>query len=189
MAKLFSYVVEHDRGFAPNPFGNYCILAKCKYRKKPGKRRNIVELAEKGDWIVGTGGSGGESSGHGTLLYAMRVDEKITLAEYYNDERFQGRAGNTPDEAHRTDTYALITQHFFYFGKNAVSIETIPKEHLSHPLEKKGRGYRKDFCEEFIEGFSQWVESNYEIGVHGDPCGYQGRSCVQIRKKSNCGSC
>ena len=43
MAKLFSYVVDHDYGFAPNPFGGFCTLAKCKYGTT---KRNIVELAE-----------------------------------------------------------------------------------------------------------------------------------------------
>lgn len=31
MARLFSYVVEHDEGRSPNPFGSYCTLANCKF--------------------------------------------------------------------------------------------------------------------------------------------------------------
>lgn len=45
----FSYVVEHDYGLAPNPFGGYCSLAVC----KPGIRGN--ENLKIGDWIIGTG--------------------------------------------------------------------------------------------------------------------------------------
>lgn len=184
MPRFFSYVVDHDNGFAPNPFGGFCTLAKCKYRRKEGQRRNIVELAEVGDWIVGTGGVKNVSSGHGTLLYAMRVDEKLTLAEYYEDKRFRGRKGNTLDESHRTDTYALISQHFFYFGRNAICLAVIPKEHLSHSLEKKGPGFRSDFRMRFIEDFERWLENNYEIGIHGDPCGIVGKSSEQIRKRN-----
>ncbi|RLC82105.1 MAG: hypothetical protein DRJ03_19480 [Chloroflexi bacterium] len=184
MLRLFSYVVDHDYGFAPNPFGGFCTLAKCKYKKEGQRRRNIVELAKVGDWIIGTGGVKKESSGHRTLLYAMRVDEKLTLAEYYEDKRFRGRNGNTSDESHRTDTYALISQHFYYFGKNAISIDMIPKEHLSHSLEKKGPGFRSNFSAEFIEDFVRWLERNYEIGIHGDPCGYEVRSFTQVRKKN-----
>ena len=55
--KVFSYVVEHDNGLAPNPYFGYCTLCRCKFREKPGGHRNIVELAEKGDWIIGTGGA------------------------------------------------------------------------------------------------------------------------------------
>lgn len=184
MPRFFSYVVDHDNGFAPNPFGGFCTLAKCKYRRKEGQRRNIVELAKVGDWIIGTGGVKRESSGHGTLLYVMRVDEKLTLVEYYKDNRFQGRKGNTFDESHRTDTNALISQHFFYFGRNAINIEAIPKEHLSHSLEKKGPGFRSDFGMRFIEDFARWLEHNYETGIHGDPCDYGCKSSVQIRKRN-----
>lgn len=86
MPKLFSYVVDHDYGYAPCPFGDFCTLAKCKYgtiKCKSGTRRNIVELAEEGDWIAGTGGADlDKSAGHGKLIYVMRVDEKISLQEY-----------------------------------------------------------------------------------------------------------
>ncbi len=80
MPKLYSYVVDHDHGFAPCPFCGFCTLAKCKYGSK---KRNIVEMAEEGDWIAGTGGVDlCKSAGHGKLIYAMRVDEKIPLREY-----------------------------------------------------------------------------------------------------------
>lgn len=72
MPKLFACVVDHDLGFAPNPFGGICTLAKCKFG---GKKRNIIELAEVGDWIAGTGAADiRKSAGHGKLIYAMRVD-------------------------------------------------------------------------------------------------------------------
>src|SRR6516162_8198705 len=96
MPKLFSYVVDHDYGYAPCPFGDFCTLAKCKYgtiKCKSGTRRNIVELAEEGDWIAGTGGVDlDKSAGHGKLIYAMRVDEKISLREYC-----EGNEGNRID--------------------------------------------------------------------------------------------
>src|SRR6266566_24848 len=100
MPKLFSYVVDHDLGYAPNPFGGFCTLAKCKYgtvRSRNGSiRRNIVELAEEGDWIAGTGGVDlSKSAGHGKLIYAMRVDEIISLAEYC-----RGNIGNRIDAEH-----------------------------------------------------------------------------------------
>jgi hypothetical protein len=45
----------HSRpGYAPRPFGRYCTPAKCKYGS--GRFKNVVELAEEGDWIAGTGG-------------------------------------------------------------------------------------------------------------------------------------
>lgn len=93
-------------------------MAKCKYGSK---RRNIVELAEEGDWIAGTGRvDRGKSAGNGNLIYAMRVDEKIPLAEYC-----RGNKGNRIDAEPVIDVdgrFALISNHFFYFGRNAIDI-------------------------------------------------------------------
>src|SRR5437764_1227671 len=92
MPKMFSYVVEHDYGLSPNPSDGYCTLAFCKFKKKT--RRNIVEIAAVGDWVVGTGGKSSTSAGSGKLVYAMKVTEKKTLREYFLDPRFAVRAGN-----------------------------------------------------------------------------------------------
>jgi len=87
--KLYSYVVEHDTGYAPNPYFGLCTLCRCKYRKRPGNPSNIVELAKGGDWIVGTGGANKKkSAGNGKLVYAMKVDEKLTRLTYWNGRRF-----------------------------------------------------------------------------------------------------
>ena len=47
MPPLFSYVVAHDGGSAPNPFWGVCTLVIC----KPDIRR----VAQIDNWIVGTG--------------------------------------------------------------------------------------------------------------------------------------
>jgi hypothetical protein len=166
MPKLFSYVVEHDRGFAPNPFGGMCTLAKCKHRNN---KRNIVEMAEIGDWIAGTGGADlSKSAGHGKLIYAMRVDKKISLAEYCLD--YNGKRVDAEHEVMRDERRALISNHFYYFGRNAIDISEIPSKHLNHAFEKKGPGYRRDFSEEFVEDFASWLETTFRKGRHGDPC-------------------
>ena len=85
VVELYSYVVDHDTGFAPNPYGGLCTLCRCKFRKHRQGKRNIVELAKVGDWVIGTGGANKKkSAGHGKLIYAMRVDEKPTREKYYN---------------------------------------------------------------------------------------------------------
>jgi hypothetical protein len=166
MPKLFSYVVDHDYGFAPNPFGGFCTLAKCKYGSK---KRNIIEMADEGDWIAGTGGADlNESAGHGKLIYAMQVDERISLAEYC-----RGNIGYRIDAEHdiaEKGRSALISHRFFYFGRNAIEISEIPRKHLDHPFEKSGPGYRSDFSEEFVEEFAKWLKANFKAGVHGSPC-------------------
>ena len=90
MPTLFTYVVHHDFGLSPNPSGGYCTLTFCKFRRADGMP-NIVELAQVGDWIAGTGGKSKLSAGHDKLVYAMKVTEKMTLWEYFRDPRFRIR--------------------------------------------------------------------------------------------------
>lgn len=193
MTKLFSYVVDHDYGSAPNPFGGYCTLATCKYGSK-SKKRNIVEMAENGDWIVGTGGADlSKSAGHGKLIYAMRVDKIISLAEYC-----RGNSGNRIDAldaikyglVEEDGRLALISNHFFYFGRNAINISEIPKKHLRHPFEKKGPGYRCKFSVEFIKDFAEWLNAKFKVGIHGTPCKprseLKGLRCPSQVKRKRC---
>ncbi len=169
MRKLFSYVVDHDLGFAPNPFHGFCTLADCKFSSSG--RKNIVELANQRDWIAGTGGLNPLSAGHGRLIYVIRVAEKITLRDYWHDARFFGRADNLPGFASCATRFVLISKDFFYFGSNAIDTSSIPTKHLSHAFEKSGPGFRSDFSEGFISDFAEWLTKNYRAGVHGPPCG------------------
>lgn len=169
MARLFSYVVHHDHGYAPCPRHGYCSLAKCKF--SDGHRKNVVELAEVGDWIVGTGGADMKvSAGRGKIVYAMRVEEKLPFERYAQDRRFRGRpdADMLPLGTH--GEFALVSRHFFYFGRGAISIGDMPNRHLDHSFEKKGPGYRSDFTEEFIRDFADWLEGSFAPGAHGRPC-------------------
>ncbi len=186
MPKLYSYVVDHDHGFAPCPFGGFCTLAKCKYGSH---KRNIVEMADEGDWIAGTGGVKDESAGHGKLIYAMRVDEKIPLADYC--QHYNGRRIDAVPVKHMSDRYALLSYHYFYFGRNAIDISKIPRKHLNHRFEKRGPGYRCDFSEEFINDFAKWLENNFKVGVHGPPCDPHSEldmpKCPpRVRRKGHC---
>lgn len=79
-----AYVVEHDVGFAPNPFYGVCTLAACKPR--------IRGSADIRDWIVGIGSV--NDGTRGKLVYAMKVDEKLTFDEYWLDQRFQQKHPN-----------------------------------------------------------------------------------------------
>ncbi len=81
LQSLYSYVVRYDSGFAPNPYGGYCTLATC----KPGIRKT----AQIGDWLLGTGSSSQQVKRGGHIVYAMRVQEALPTADYWNDLRFQ----------------------------------------------------------------------------------------------------
>ncbi len=79
--KIFSYKMEHDYGLAPNPFGKYCTIAVC----KSGIRKN--KNIEVGDWVIGTGSIALDNLHH--LIYAMQVEEKLPIQDYWDDSRFE----------------------------------------------------------------------------------------------------
>jgi hypothetical protein len=163
---LFSYVVDHDTGFAPNPTGRYCTLVHCKF-SEGGRRKNIVERAEIGDWLLGTGGESRRSSGNGTIIYLMCVDEKLPFQQYLRDQRFKGRS-DCKDRG-TNNTYALVSRHFFYFGKNAIPISRLSKSLQSVAWEKKGPGYKSRFAEKEIRGLISWFERKHRPGWYGEP--------------------
>jgi len=75
MSKVYMYVVDRDFGFAPNPLHGFCTLATC----KPG----IRNTAKVGDWVIGMGG--GRLKATGRCIFAMRITEKITFNEYWQN--------------------------------------------------------------------------------------------------------
>lgn len=87
--RLFTYKLTHDTGFAPNPFHGYLTLATC----KPGIRRTKVV----GEWVAGftskaltqnSGGVGVAWDGMPRLIYLMKITDKLSIADYFADERF-----------------------------------------------------------------------------------------------------
>jgi hypothetical protein len=179
VATLFSYVVDHDLGFAPNPSSGYCTLVHCKFGGNLG-RRNIVEQAQVGDWIVGTGGRSKDSAGHGRVIYAMRVDEKLPFARFLSDSRFRGR--RDCKDFGSGNIFALISQRYFYFGKNALNLSSLPRAFVTD-LVKRGPGFRHDYPANKIKRLTKWFERKYKLGVHGDPCGSRSLSNKALRLK------
>ena len=85
---VYSYVIEHDLGLAPNPFGRYCTLAVCKPKIRGSSKLNL------GDWVVGTGSKALETSTgkrrlRSKLIYAMKVTNRVSYEDYWTDKRFQ----------------------------------------------------------------------------------------------------
>lgn len=133
------------------------------------------------------------SPGHGNLVFAMRVDKKLTRQAYNTDPRFhkkkplistsyaRQRGDNLRPAStfERHNQFALISWHFYYFGGNAV---TIPKE-LSD-VEKSGPGFKSRFATVFILRFIRWLETNYKPGKHGEPCERKLNGCG--RRKPGC---
>lgn len=205
----FRYKIEHDYGFAPNPFHGTLSLATCKGPIRQNKNLHI------GDWIVGFGSKSMDNDGY--LIYAMKVEKIITFDEYWESEEFQCKKpiinGSLiqmyGDNVYHTDksenpirkyiqehcahsnkdwtvnlghyeqdtrtNKVLLSQTFYYFGDHYISI---PQEHACICLGKKDKRGNMAYHDlqgkdAKIQAFADWLASNYEIGIHGDPCNWK----------------
>lgn len=75
--KLYTYIVKHDKGLAPNPFYGCCTLGLC-------TPNHIGIKPSKGDWIAGFT----TSARMNKLVFAMEVTERMHFHDYFNDKRF-----------------------------------------------------------------------------------------------------
>lgn len=81
--KICRYVMTNDSGLAPNPYHGWCTLAVC----TPNHQRLHLK---KNDWIVGHS----RKEDGNRLIYAMCVEDVLTLDLYFNDPRFQEKKPN-----------------------------------------------------------------------------------------------
>lgn len=189
IGKIYSYVVRNDGGFAPNPFWHYCTLACC----KPKIRKN----AKIGYWVIGTGSK--YNVGQDKLIYAMKISEKLTFEQYSKDIRFKRkipshgvvnergdniysknedrRWAQRPSYHGKKDmphdlsgSYVLISEHYYYFGRNAIPI---PRRFSK--VIKKGPGHKCNFNEGMVMSFVRWIEEGHRKGISGQPCNLEKR--------------
>lgn len=122
--RLYRYVIDHDKGFAPNPFFGFCTLACC----KPVIRKH----AEKGDVIVGFGpkkyGLGGQ------IIYWMTVGEVTTFDKYWNDPRFQIKRPNM------SGSFSLCFGDNIYHRCQKTGVWVQEESFHSDPESLKGKG-------------------------------------------------
>jgi hypothetical protein len=160
---VFSYVVDHDHGYAPNPSPPYCSLVHCKYGKNGYK--NIVELAKVGDWIIGTGGANKKTSvGRGRLVYAMRVTEKLPFERFLRDSRFKNRIDRHLPPRGESRAFALISEDYVYFGRNAPALQTLGIDPAG--IVKSGPGFR------YVQdraSFERLLDALPGRGIYGEP--------------------
>lgn len=95
LKRAWSYVINTDRGSAPNYDGPAVTLAICKPRIRRG--------AKLGDLVVGFNGVA-LSSRPNSLRWAGQVGEVMTLEDYWEDSRFNLKrpgTSKTPDNIYR----------------------------------------------------------------------------------------
>jgi len=183
--KLSAYIVAVDAGFAPNPFGHYCTLACC----KPTIRRK----AEKDDIIIGTAYARSSKPRH--LIFAMKVLGVLPYQRYWTDRRFHSRKPSAKSAISRRgdniwyqrkgewqvvdgafhdishcdrDTggeNAVFAREFFYFGREAIKVDT----EFQHLLAKT-QGHKNCSDPKVINGFWDWVTAKApRFGRLGNP--------------------
>lgn len=178
-----SYVITHDYGFAPNPYGGMLTLATC----KPVIRNN----ATLGDIVVATGSTKGAYGNK--LIYVGKISEIVIMDKYFEDLRFESKKPRgTSGESCRGDNIyykrgdkwlqlenkfhgednmehdlksknVLICEEFWYFGDKALEI---PEKFLE--IVKSGRGHKNISNQDVISDFLYWLNS-YEQGRIGRP--------------------
>ncbi|MCR4406418.1 MAG: hypothetical protein NUW24_05780 [Anaerolineae bacterium] len=196
--RLCSYVVKSDTGLAPNPFWGYCTLAVC-------TPNHMGIRAQKGDWFIGiTAINRGNR-----LVFAMQVSEVLPFEHYYNDPRFEQkkpiidgtwrqRCGDnmyykddagiwkqhpsiyhcTPEQVEQDlkHPYVFIAELFYYFGDRAIEI---PPEYRELIWRRQGCKCEHDL--DTVRDFLNWLEANFEPGIHGEPYHKQRGRCKPVR--------
>lgn len=193
--RLYRYVIDHDKGFAPNPFFGVCTLACC----KPDIRKHAV----LGDMIVGFGpkkyGLGGR------IIYWMTVSEIIDFETNWNDPRYHKKrpqmggslslcfGDNIYHRCPEDETWiqeqsfhsdenslkglgnlkrdtgttenVLIASQYSYWGGSG---PTTPSRFRS--IIKEGRGYQFNVDDENLKNdFIEWLLSMPDRGFKNDP--------------------
>ncbi|MFM7021334.1 MAG: hypothetical protein ACKOXB_00025 [Flavobacteriales bacterium] len=196
---IYSYLIEHDLGLAPNPFGRYCTIAVCKPEIRRSKKLAI------GDWLIGTGSKALE---HATgrkltdkLIYAMKVTEKITLEQYWDDPRFQYKKPVMNGALvtmygdnfyHRDESGKWIqedsahckldgTCHQEHLEKDTGGDNVLISEHFYYfgdqapkiPNELSEVCHttqgQKKITDQLALNTVTWIEQNFKLGINGDP--------------------
>jgi len=196
---VYSYLIEHDLGLAPNPFGKYCTLAVCKPLIRKSSNLKI------GDWVIGTGSKAlGKAIGQkleNKLIYAMELTEKISLEDYWNDTRFQYKKpvmngtlvtmhGDNfyhkdlsgkwiqEDSAHSNPDGSCNLKHL---KKDVSGTNVLISEHFfyfGNNAPKVPSNLKKVFHtgvgqkkveESTGKEFLNWIKTNFKTGINGDP--------------------
>jgi hypothetical protein len=190
-AKIYRYVVRYDAGTAPRPFDGCLTLAICKPK--------IRATAAPGDWVIGF-----RTRRPGEVLYALRVTERLTFAQYWNDPRFANRRpGRSPfpdniyrptaggtlkqvsnhvhDEGGRaTDVggkHVLVSERFWYFGANSVAI---PNQLLHLVYGSRGHVVHKNARPDDEAKLLDWLAA-WAPGIHGEPI--DGERCRESARR------
>jgi Nucleotide modification associated domain 2 len=198
MSDVYTYVMQHDTGLAPNPFWGTCTLAVCAPNHQ-GSRAN------RGDWIAGVSD---KRRGH-KLIYVMEIDCRVHMNDYFHDERFaakkpvldgtaQQRCGDNfysmdatgrwtqhPNRYHKDpaclaqDTrhpWVFVARCFWYLGREAIDMPAVFLPMFG------GRGARVKHPPELVSSFKAWVHATLTEGMNALPRDLERDACNPTSK-------
>ncbi|MDD5702591.1 MAG: hypothetical protein PHU23_11155 [Dehalococcoidales bacterium] len=163
---LYVYVVDRDFGFAPNPFHGYCTLATCKPGIRKVARKGDWVMGVGGTRMRATGKciylmrvteiltfdtywsdirfrlkrpvrNGSPVMMIGDNIYHKNVTAGDWIQEDSHHSNPDGSTNNTNLETDTQSENVLVSDHFFYFGSAAPSVD------LQSINYKNGRNYSK----------------------------------------------
>lgn len=191
----YSYVVARDYGFAPNPFYDTCTLATCKPVIRNGAKigdwifgngsvqhnlPNNLIFAMKVTSKVSFNEYWGDAQFQikkpkmeGTLknMYGDNIYHLSNGKWVQSDSHHSYPGGETNYKNLERDTRydaVLISEKFFYFGKNATKIPELFIEHIVH----RGLNHSRP-DEKWGLAFVNYLEGTYEYGYYGDPVQFE----------------
>ena len=200
MARLYSYVVARDYGFAPNPFYDVCTLATCKPK--------IRKPAQSGDWIIGTGSSRRRKRGY--VVFVMRVTETMTFNEYWESPRFREKRPNLRGSKkqafgdniyfkddkglwHQADSHhsymrgssnpynlehdtqtdrVLLSAEYAYWGDSGPQVPPAFRNYYGVDI-CANRAHKCQFPDELVKDFETWFRSLAAQGYLGAPADWE----------------
>ena len=134
MARLLTYRMTSDSGFAPNPFHGVLTLATCKYGIRKAKTRKV------GDWIAGFSSLdlqhkakvSGVCIDRDALIWIGKITEKpLPLGKYFEQERFNMKK---PFEGNQI---SISGDNIYKYGNGSFglvqSVGNLQKKNRHHP--------------------------------------------------------
>lgn len=205
--RLFSYCIPVDDGAAPNPFWGICTLAIC----KPVIRRvanvgdwiagvgstNVRGVSYQNKLVYAMKVSEKLTMEEYDIHCRKYLPNKIpdihssdyrknvgdSIYDYSSGEsKLLASVHNLANKEHDLNgKFVLLSNHFYYFGKNAIDI----RENL-FPIIKQGQAHKSNFNEPYKLDFVEWLErTDWDPNtLHGKP-----QFIIDFSKYRSSGAC
>ena len=190
----YTYIISRDFGFAPNPFGQHCTLATCKpiIRKKAQIGDWVFGISRKhlGNKLICAMQidkkitfneywkspefqykkpvlNGSLKQMYGDNIYFFDEKTKKWHQENSHHSLDNGEINEHNLKRDTSGEFVIISEHFFYFGKNMIDIPDEIKENFII-----GRAFKK-VDEKAAIKLIEFLTNKYSYGLLGEPNSFE----------------